>query len=260
MKWGWVALAAALTAGGLALRQPGPAPVARKPIAASDCQAIVFEGARFTECIAVPGRHRIETRLKGRNGVVYRSLDALAADVRDPKAAFATNGGMFDAQGLPIGYYVENGERLHPLNTRDGAGNFHLKPNGVFFGGADGRWQVLTSMDFAATVKKRPAFGTQSGPMLLIDGKVHPKFSQNGASLKLRNAVGVDAQGRAHFVITEEPVSFGALARMMRDSARTPNAVFLDGSVSSLWDPVMGRRDSFFPLGPLILVTKLDRR
>ncbi len=45
------------------------------------------------------------------------------------------------AKASPIGYYVEGGERLEELNRADGPGNFHLKPNGVFFGTGD-RWQV----------------------------------------------------------------------------------------------------------------------
>ena len=67
--------------------------------------------------------------------------------------------------------------------------------------------------------------------------------------------VGVDSAGRAHFVLSEAPVSFGRFARYFRDEARTPNALYLDGSVSALWDPANRRRDESVPLGPLIVVT-----
>jgi uncharacterized protein YigE (DUF2233 family) len=92
--------------------------------------------------------------------------------------------------------------------------------------------------------------------MLVIDGKLHPKIDPDGESKKLRNGVGVDRQGRAHFVISDEPVSFGKLARYFRDALNCPNALFLDGSVSSLWDPEHGRVDGGPPLGPLIVVEK----
>ncbi|GGZ10682.1 hypothetical protein GCM10011614_27030 [Novosphingobium colocasiae] len=166
---------------------------------------------------------------------------------------------MYDTSSQPIGYYVENKNRLHQINRRDGKGNFYLKPNGVFYGATKGPWAVLSSDDFTKQVSKRPELGTQSGPMLLIDGKFNPHISQSGTSEKIRNAVGVDDRGQAHFVISDEPVSFGLLARMMRDHCKTPNALFLDGTVSSLWDPATGRLDAQFPLGPLIVVEKATK-
>ncbi len=156
---------------------------------------------------------------------------------------------------MPVGRVID-GERIHRLNTNEGPGNFHLLPNGVFFGDALGHWQVRTTEDFAGTIDHRPDFGTQSGPMRVIDGKLHPRIDEDGQSLKLRNAVGVDRTGRAHFVISDEPVSFGKLARLLRDRFDCPNALFLDGSVSSLWDPEHGRVDGGPPLGPLIVVEK----
>lgn len=226
-----------------------------KPRLPSACKPVTFDGKRFTICIAVPGEHRITTRITGSNGVIYRGFSGLAEDVDPATVAFAVNGGMYDTGSEPIGYYAQDGRRLYPLNTRDGGGNFYLKPNGVFFGDTDGGWRVMTSDDFASKVTERPTFGTQSGPMLLVGGKLNPQISPDGTSLKIRNAVGVDAEGRAHFVISDEPVSFGTLAALMRDHARTSDALFLDGTVSALWDPATGRIDGRYPLGPLILVT-----
>ena len=194
-----------------------------------------------------------------KNGVLYRGFPALASEVRIEDVAFGMNGGMYDARSLPIGYYVEDGIRLYPLNLREGEGNFHLKPNGVFSGNGN-QWQVLATEAFEAHTKMRPDFGTQSGPMLLIDGALHPKFTPNGTSKYIRNAVGVDAQGRAHFVISDEPVSFGRMARMLRDVAETPNALYMDGEVSALWIPAKGRMDGRYPLGPLILVTRIENK
>ena len=248
-------LGAALLAGGyLALNRDEKLPPA-KPRHRSACQPVTFDGKRFTECVAIPGRHRITTKITGSNGVIYRGFAALADDVDSATVAFAVNGGMYDEGSEPIGYYVEGGERRYSLNTRDGGGNFYLKPNGVFFDDAEGKWQAMTSDDFAAKVTERPSFGTRSGPMLLIRGKLHPQISPTGTPLKIRNAVGVDPQGRAHFVVADEPVSFGTIAALMRDHAKASDAIFLDGTVSALWDPANGRMDGRYPLGPLILVT-----
>ena len=87
----------------------------------------------------------------------------------------------------------------------------------------------------------------------VIDGELHEAFDSDGESTKVRNGVGVDATGRAHFVISEAPVSFGKFARYFRDELETPNALFLDGTVSALWDPARSRVDSGAPLGPLIV-------
>jgi uncharacterized protein YigE (DUF2233 family) len=221
----------------------------------NDCKKVVFEETSFTHCVATPGTHSIAMQIKGRDGILYRGFPSLARETDIASVAFAMNGGMYDAKSRPIGYYVEGGKRLHEVNGNSGEGNFYLKPNGIFFGTGKA-WQVLSSDAFEASVTARPEFGTQSGPMLVIDGELHPKFDPNGTSKYIRNAVGVDAEGRAHFVISDEPVSFGRMARMMRDAAKTPNALYLDGEVSALWNPAKGRMDGKYPLGPLILVTR----
>lgn len=228
-------------------------------IRASACEAVIFEDAPLTHCMADPAVHTIRTALEGPGGQVLGSVGALAASIGDDAGhvAFAMNGGMYDNEGRPIGYYVEDGERLHRLNRNPGPGNFHLLPNGVFFG-SDGEWTVLTSDEFAETVEERPQFATQSGPMLLIDGELHPDLSPDGQSRKIRNAVGVDNAGRAHFLISEAPLSMGKLARFYRDMLDVENALFLDGTVSQLWDPAKERIDSGIPVGPLIVVEKKD--
>jgi uncharacterized protein YigE (DUF2233 family) len=218
------------------------------------CRAVMFEGSHFTQCIAVPGQHRIAMHIVGRNGILHRRFLSLAGETRIASVAFGVNGGMYDARSRPIGYYVEGSERLYSLNRRSGSGNFYMQPNGVFFGSGSA-WQVIESGRFAAQVDQRPDFGTQSGPMLVIDGALNPNFAADGASHHVRNAVGVDRQGRAHFIISDEEISFGRMARMMRDVAHTPNALYLDGEVSALWNPAKGRMDGRYPLGPLILVT-----
>jgi uncharacterized protein YigE (DUF2233 family) len=223
----------------------------------NDCASVIFEETRFTQCIAMPGKHRIEMHVTGRNGVLYRGFPALASETEIQTVAFGMNGGMYDARSRPIGYYVERSKKLYPLNSKDGEGNFYNKPNGVFFGSSSSGWQVLSAEAYKTLATKRPDFGTQSGPMLVIDGVIHPKFDLNGASKYIRNAVGVDVQGHAHFVISDEQVSFCRMARMMRDIAKTPNALYLDGEVSALWNPATGRMDGRYPLGPLILVKRV---
>lgn len=224
---------------------------------ASACRAVTFEDARFTHCIADPKQHRISMALGGSRGQPYRGFVDYAIDRPSDSSpvAFAMNAGMFDNAGKPIGYYVEGGKRLKELNRAKGLGNFHLLPNGVFYGTGT-KWEIRTSDDFYDTVTDRPQFGTQSGPMLVIGGELHPQIDDDGPSRFIRNGVGIDAQGRAHFVISQQPVSFGKLARLFRDDLATPDALYLDGSVSALWDPARDRMDSGRLLGPLVIVEK----
>ena len=223
----------------------------------SACRSIIFENSPLTHCLATPSRHRIAMALGPTNGAPYRSLSAFARTQGSVRIAFAMNGGMYDDDGRPIGYYVEGSERLQTLNTAPGEGNFHMDPNGVFFG-SDDKWEVRTTSDFLANVTDRPQFGTQSGPMLVIDGQLHPNISPDGESRLVRNGVGVDEAGRAHFVISNAPVSFGKLARFYRDKLNVPNALYLDGNVSALWNPATDRLDTGAPIGPIVYVTKKD--
>lgn len=217
----------------------------------SPCRQMLFDGDRFTVCR--DPKARIELRSAGENGRALRSFVALEHVLgREAKQVrFAMNAGMFDADGRAIGLLVERGEELHPINLRNGGGNFHLMPNGVFLVRDDGTAAVVPSAEFKPD--KRVAFATQSGPMLVVGGKLHPAFEHDGRSRFVRNGVGITPDGTPTFVISEAPVSFGKFARLFRDGLKCRDALYFDGSVSSLWDPAGNRMDSFAAIGPMVV-------
>ena len=221
--------------------------------AESACELIEFEGSRFTACRYRPGDDRIEFLLDP-GGKPLRSFAALEAHLgeRAQTLRFAMNAGMYNEAGQPIGLYVENGRERKKLNLREGPGNFHMRPNGVFSVDELGRVAVVAGESY----RPRPGvvWATQSGPMLVIEGALHPRISDNGSSLNVRNGVGVEASDIAWFAISEEPVSFGRFARFFRDRLGCRNALFLDGTVSSLWDRPAARQDAYPSLGPMIAV------
>ena len=219
--------------------------------APSACATRLFEGDRFTVCQAKGGK--VEVRTSGQSGP-NRNFSSLQAALgkRADKVAFAMNAGMFDEGGNAIGLLVEDGKQLRAINRRKGGGNFHLMPNGVFLVRRDGSAAVVKSEDYAPS--KDILFGTQSGPMLVIDGKLHPAFDHDGTSKHFRNGVGIGPNGTPVFVISADPVSFGKFARFCRDDVKAKNALFFDGAVSSLWDPAAHRMDSHAPLGPMVVV------
>jgi uncharacterized protein YigE (DUF2233 family) len=223
-------------------------------IAGSACSAATFEDVELTHCVADPEQHRIGTGLAPKSGDNFGTIEAWAAGKNEGAIAFVINGGTFGDDLQPIGYFVSDSDRLVELNRGDGSGNFYLKPNGVFFG-SEGNWRILDSDTFLRTVGDRPQFGVQSGPMLLIGGKLHPDMQDDGPSRAIRAGVGIDAKGRAHFVISQEPLSFGKLARFYRDTLEVSDALYLDARSPSLWDPASGRMDGG-RVGPLLVVEK----
>src|SRR5437764_12417933 len=145
------------------------------------------------------------------------------------------NAGMYDTSLKPVGLYVEDGHEVTRLNRRSGPGNFHMKPNGVFFTAGESAGVLETE----AYMRARPPaeLATQSGPMLVIDGSIHPKFSPDGTSLKRRNGAGIVDEHTAVFAISDTPVNFHSFARLFRDALHSRNALLFDGTVSSLYSP-----------------------
>lgn len=251
-------IGALLLGAGLAGLNPFPAAAAPGPVPASapaSCRPQTHEGQAYAVCTVDLRRARVKLFWRGPDGLPYGSLSRLAGQ-QGEKLAFAMNAGMYDNGLGPVGLYVEDGRELKAANTANGPGNFHMKPNGVFYVAGDRAGVLETGRYLKA--RPRAEFATQSGPMLVINNRIHPKISEDGPSQKIRNGVGVRPDGHtAVFAISEAPVSFGAFARLFRDDLGCPNALFLDGSVSSLYAPALGRQDLSRPLGPLVgAVTK----
>jgi len=222
------------------------------------CGPKSFDGADFTVCAFNPARDDIRLFWRNADDKPYGSLSALASGLaaKGKRLMFAMNAGMYGEDQAPVGLYVENRRKLHEANTRDGATNFHMKPNGVFWIG-DGVAGVAETGRYL-TSPPPARFATQSGPMLVLDGKIHPKILPNGTSTKIRNGVGMGAGGIVVFAIADEPVTFDRFARLFRDGLGCANALFLDGSVSSLYAPEIGRDDELAPIGPIVGVVQSD--
>ena len=220
------------------------------------CSASAFEGSRFEACRFDARSEELRLVLNGPDGVPLRGFQALSASLgrERSKVLFAMNAGMFGTLGSPIGLYVENGATRHDINRAPGDGNFYMQPNGVFSFGAGGM-RLDTTAEYSPAGK--PLWATQSGPMLLIGGNLTPPISEDGPSHYIRNAVCVLTPKDAVFVISNDAVSFGKLARFMRDALKCRDALYLDGAVSSAWIPSLKRMDDHAPLGPMVVVLGL---
>jgi uncharacterized protein YigE (DUF2233 family) len=155
----------------------------------------------------------------------------------DRRLLFAANAGIYDAHGEPLGMYVESGKVVKPLNPVHGdpaAGNFSLLPNGVFSIDAAGHASVQTTAAFAAA-HTQVRIATQSGPMLVIDGRINPHFDAASDSTKWRSGVCARQPDEAVFVVSTAPVNFHAFARLFRDKLGCRNALYLDGTLSQIY-------------------------
>ena len=225
---------------------------ARMP-ATDACSVRTAAGERYTVCSFEPGT-RFSVRLRDGGGAPFRRLSAATA--AHPQAVFAMNGGMYHSDLDPVGLYVEEGHEVAPLQTRRSWGNFGMLPNGVFWVDGEGRAHVTETLAFKARRERgeaRPRFATQSGPMLVIDGRIHPRFLPRSDSRKVRNGVGVGRDGRVHFAISHAPVNFWTFADLFQSTLDVPNALFLDGTVSALRAKGHSRGGFWKELGPIIL-------
>jgi len=213
-------------------------------------------GRRAIVCRVDPKRDLLRLFLRDDRGQALKSFEALERllQTREQKLLFAMNAGMYQPDFSPVGLCVAEGRLLAPLNLAGGNGNFFLKPNGVFLVTRDGALVVEASKYGALT--GRALLATQSGPLLVSGGEIHPKFNVNSTSRLIRNGVGVRASGEVVFAFTADPMNFHEFATLFRDQLKCPDALYLDGVISSLYAPPLKRSDKKTDLGPIIAVVQ----
>ena len=215
------------------------------------CEQITHRDARFTVCEVAPDA-RVELFLRDEAGDILGAFSSVKSRVNGT-VVMAMNAGMYHDDRRPVGLYIEDGIQEAPIVTRAGPGNFGLLPNGVFCLRAD-RSDVIESRAFTANP---PACtdATQSGPMLVIDGALHPRFLRDSTSRNIRNGVGTSTDGqRVVFAISDDAVTFHEFGTLFRDILDLPNALYFDGRISRLYAPAVGRNDFGLPLGPIVAV------
>jgi len=163
---------------------------------------------------------------------------------------FAMNAGMYHADFRPVGLYIENAKEITKLNETTGFGNFFMQPNGVL------AWNhtqavIQSTTDYKQYPLKKILYATQSGPMLVNQGKINPQFLPDSNSLKIRNGVGVK-DNQLYFVISQQGVSFYQFAQFFKQQLKIDQALYLDGSISSLYFAQTQRHDRTFKLGPIV--------
>lgn len=230
------------------------------PALAATCENTQYDDIGYSICTVDLTTEDLRLFLNDETGAPLGQFGAVDRALRSEglKLGFAMNAGMYHDDRAPVGHYVEDGQEVMRVIPNAGPGNFGLLPNGVFCIRPD-RADVIETLRF---VDQAPdcTYATQSGPMLVIDGALHPRFLVDSTSRYVRNGVGTSADGKtAIFAISQSPVTFHQFGRLFRDHLNMPNALFLDGNISRLYAPDLNRNDIGFSLGPIVgTVTPAD--
>ncbi len=191
---------------------------------------------RFITYLVNPKKQDLKLYWKSENGENFRSIETLRSWLQknEKKLIFAMNGGMYKQDNSPQGLFIEDQKTLSPLDISSGGGNFYLKPNGIFYLTTDNIPAICITSNFKDSGKIK--YATQSGPMLVIDGQIHPAFKEGSTNLNIRNGVGILPDGRVIFVMSKKEINFYDFANYFK-SLGCKNALYLDGLVSRTYLP-----------------------
>lgn len=223
------------------------------PASAVTCETLEYSGNRYTVCQTNVAKDELRLFLNDADGEAYGQFSGVnrSLETQGEMLGFAMNAGMYHKDRSPVGHYVENGDEKMRIIPNAGPGNFGLLPNGILCIRPD-RTDVFETLSF---IKQAPdcRFATQSGPMLVIDGRLHPRFLPDSTSRYVRNGVGTSLDGQdVVFAISRNPVTFHDFASLFRDRLNMPNALYFDGNISRLYAPTSGLHDSGFRMGPIV--------
>jgi uncharacterized protein YigE (DUF2233 family) len=221
---------------------------------AVECAVETVGDTSFTACRVDLRSERLDLFWRDAAGRPYRQFFALrdALEHQGKKLVFAMNGGMYQPDFSPVGLFVAEGLEYVPLNRHTGSGNFSQQPNGVFLVEGNSA-RVITTNEYWLE-KPKPLLATQSGPMLVHEGEITTSavMSPNSQFRKIRNGVCAPSPAAVVFVISESPVTFHGFASYFRDHLHCREALYLDGSISSLYAPRLGRDDLGSDMGPIL--------
>lgn len=209
---------------------------------------------RFVSYIVDVKNHDIRFYWRDDSQKVFKNIGNLNAwlHTKNKTLKFAMNGGMFRTDNSPQGLYIENQTTFSCLDTASGNGNFYLKPNGVFYITTNKEPKICITKDFRESTNI--SYATQSGPMLLIDGNIHPAFKEGSQNVNIRNGVGILPDNKVVFVMSKKEINFYDFANYFKRLG-CRNALYLDGFVSRTYIPEQNWTQTDGNFGVIIGVT-----
>ena len=189
---------------------------------------------------------------KGQNFKNFKSLNSWL-NSKSEILVFAMNGGMYKKDFSPQGLFIENGIVKSKIDTlQNGYGNFYMQPNGIFYITNENKGFVCKTSDFR---NENIKYATQSGPLLMVNGKIHHKFRKGSKNLNIRNGVGILPNGKLIFAMSKQKINFYDFAEYFK-SLGCKDALYLDGFVSKTYLPEKGFNKMEGNFGVIIGETK----
>ncbi|POP47630.1 hypothetical protein CHU32_00305 [Superficieibacter electus] len=199
-----------------------------------------------------PSQERIVMYWKKTDGTAWGSLQNLLADINtDGRVKMVMNGGIYAKSYVPLGLYIEQGKRLASLNRASGGGNFFIRPGGVFY--VKGQQAGIVSLDKFKTSRGMD-YAVQSGPLMIENGIINRRLLPSASSRKIRNAVGITAQGQAVFMLSDRETNFYDFACYARIKLNVRNMLYLDGTISRMYQKGNGVPWQYHPFVTMIAV------
>ena len=214
-----------------------------------------IDDERFVSYIVDSKKLNVEFYWKNEKDVNFRNAENLKLwlKTQNKELLFAVNGGMYKKDNSPQGLYIENNVKKNEIDTASGSGNFYLKPNGVFYLTTDKKPKICITKEFVDNEKIK--FATQSGPMLVINGKIHSAFKKESSNLNIRNGVGILPNNEIVFAMSKKEINFYEFAEYFKKLG-CKNALYLDGFVSRTYLPKKNWNQIDGNFGVIIGVTK----
>ncbi len=196
----------------------------------------LFSDSNYLTYTVDPKQGNVQLFWKDDTGKIINTFKNLQihTEKNGKQLTFAMNAGMYKTDYSPLGLYIENGKTLVPVNNANAEGNFYLKPNGIFYINNSNEAGICQTGEFSSVSNVK--YATQSGPMLLINGKIHPEFKKGSTHVNIRNGVGILPNKKILFVMSKTPVNLYDFATYFIDHG-CENALYLDGFVSRVYYP-----------------------
>ncbi len=220
------------------------------PVGTARGELIVHRGISFWIYRVDPKDMSVELHLADKQGepnTFPKLKERIEQDERRIK--FAMNAGIFEGNFLPTGLHVSEGKQVTPINSKDFVkqwegqftDNFFLKPNGVFCILSSGTAAILETEAYRQSNFSSPVhLATQSGPLLVENGKIHPVLTENSTSIRYRNGVGITTDGMIVFACSllegdKGESNLYQFAELFRNTLKCSNALYLDGDISYIF-------------------------
>lgn len=214
-------------------------------------------GKRFRAVLVNPAQ--VTLHWKNAAGRPYRYFSTLkkALEADNKRPLVLMNAGIYDKNDQPAGLHIENGNLLKKLNTHKGGGNFHLQPNGVFFIDKKNRARIVTTAAYKKhhIRSKTIRLATQSGPMMLINGRINSKFIPDSRSFYSRTGICTTPKNRLYFLSTAYMTSNFYQFAQAAKRLGCHNALYLDGNIAKLYTAGENSTFHFVPLVGILSVT-----